>query len=132
MTGTVYFLMFLFPVTLPLVGVWVWAFTTQAVRHEDPSRLFVRGCLPSLAIPAAILLCGAAFAYDPTRSGMTHAYPQVIIWVLLLAHVPLGVLHTLAWREGEQSAVSASWVLAGFVAICTAFVSTMSVTGTWL
>jgi hypothetical protein len=140
--ATVYFLVlaqqvffvlqYLWPLTLLLACGWVWVFAAADQRLAGGRRrLFWLGCAPPFVISFLILACGVAFAHHPGSDQPAPAYPEYLIWVLLLAHLPLAGL--LAWRWGGQwPAVAMSSLAAGYVSMCAGFISTMSVTGVWL
>lgn len=121
-------LAFLWLITISLFVVWVWSIAAIKTNGSlGRWRTFAFGCLPPFAMPLVILIIGVVFM---NRGEDALAFPQYLIVILLLAHVPLVQLHCRWWKE-QQWVVLASWIFAGYLSAMTAFISSMSVTGDW-
>jgi len=128
-SGTIAFLTYLYTVTLILVGLWVWGLAATGRSLKDRPMRLTGLCLLPFILTLAVSTIGVVFRDGGPMPGGTFA--AGLIYVLVLAHFPLGVF--VSARSGPQwPVVAASSALWSWITCCTAFVAGMSVTGDWL
>lgn len=125
---------YFWPLTLLLAAGWIGAFAVSQPKFTRPfGRAFLFACLPPLAFPVLILICGSIFAHEATP-GARQAPAQFALYLnhaLVLIQFPLAGL--ACWLLGRQLLIAlASWFAAWYVSAFAWFVSGMSITGDWL
>ena len=107
--------------------------TVASVQFLPPDRRrrATAAILIPMALPAAILLCGALLVHDTDLDSLAPRWPEWLIGGLLLAHLPVAGLLVWRVRGARWVALFSSMAVASY-SCGAAFMSTMSVSGRWL
>jgi hypothetical protein len=119
-------MIFCFPVSLLLLGFWVWAMATTCRRPEYADSNIMAGCLAKFLTPIGVLVAGAAFTDcgSDTVANMTG-------FGSILLHIGLSIFLFAKWPNALR-AVFASLALSGYMGLVANFVASQAVIGIWL
>lgn len=77
-----------------------------------------------------LLVWGTFMRHENSQTLAPH-WPSYVVGAVLLSHIPVSAL--VIWKtRGVRLVAGASSLLAGWCALCAAFIAGMSVTGDWL
>jgi hypothetical protein len=131
--GIPVFMVYFFPFTLVVVGIWIGAWMATRDRLDDRRAKLAACCVFPAILTVAVLIVGVIFQVPepPEVFSAPLKLPDYLIHGLCLAHLPLAVLLGLCSGRRWPMVVASSLVW-GWATLCASIMSGMSVSGDWI